>query len=230
MYRPLRGLRERYQEARDDYFLVFGLILFAVALTVFISTTGPGALVITIVQTLALLMTLHNAGVRGRRLNFARVVAVVPVVSVAAALALHRPVGTFYFISTCLLIVGTQGAIIVHAVRRRTVTIDTVMGALCVYLLLGLLFATLAAFYAVTVAPFFAQAGSHPPGDYVYFSFITLETVGYGDLTPGGDLPRVLAFMEGLIGQLYLVTVIAVLVSNLRPGNLRNKPEQSGDG
>lgn len=218
----------RYSQARDDYFLVFGLILVVVALTVFITPSGAGAFVITVLQTLALLMTLHNAGVRGRRLTVARGVAVVPIVSVALALVLQRPVGTPYFLSMTLLIAGTQVAIIVHAVRRGTVTIDTVMGALCVYLLLGLLFATLAAFYADAVGPFFAQSGTHPPGDYVYFSFITLETVGYGDLTPAAPLPRVLAFMEGLIGQLYLVTVIAVLVSNLRPGMMGKSREGPG--
>jgi len=49
----------------------------------------------------------------------------------------------------------------------------------------------------------------------VYFAFITLATVGYGDLSPGTDIVRVLAMIEGLLGQLYLVTVIAVLVSNV---------------
>lgn len=226
--RPLSRWRRRYMQARDNYFVVFGLILLVIALTVFISATGAGALLITIVQTLALLMTLHNAKVRGRSLTLARAVALIPIVSVAAALVLQRPVGTTYFLSMMLLIVGTQIAIIVHAVREGTITVDTVTGALCVYLLLGLLFATFAAFYADSVGPFFAQQGTHPPGDYVYFSFITIETVGYGDLTPGAPLPRVLAFMEGLIGQLYLVTVIAVLVSNIVPSRVKKTPEQSG--
>ena len=58
--------------------------------------------------------------------------------------------------------------------------------------------------------------------DFLYFSFITQTTVGYGDFTASGDLGRALAVLEALGGQLYLVTIIAVLVSRLsaraRPG------------
>jgi Ion channel len=51
--------------------------------------------------------------------------------------------------------------------------------------------------------------------DHLYFSFITITTVGYGDLAPAGDLARSLSILEALIGQLYLVTVVAVIVGNL---------------
>jgi len=50
----------------------------------------------------------------------------------------------------------------------------------------------------------------------LYFSFVTLATLGYGDYTPAGSLGRTLAIVEALFGQLYLVTVIAVLVSRMR--------------
>jgi hypothetical protein len=49
----------------------------------------------------------------------------------------------------------------------------------------------------------------------MYFSFITMATVGYGDLTPIGGLGRALAVMEGMLGQIYLVTAVAALVGNL---------------
>jgi hypothetical protein len=49
----------------------------------------------------------------------------------------------------------------------------------------------------------------------MYFSFITMATVGYGDLTPQGSLGRALAVTEGLFGQIYLVTAVAALVGNL---------------
>jgi hypothetical protein len=50
----------------------------------------------------------------------------------------------------------------------------------------------------------------------LYFSFVTLATLGYGDYTAAGELGRTLAIVEALVGQLYLVTVIAVLVSRMR--------------
>lgn len=197
--------------------IVFLLLLSVIGLIAAVDTAGAvGGVAITAVQSLALLMTLRNAGVEGRRLDTARAVAVLPVLAALGAALLGRGVGAVYFVSSTLLILATQGAIVVHAFRRRTaVTLDTVMGALCVYILLGLLFATIDAFYDAALAPFFVQAGPHPGSDFVYFSFITLETVGYGDLTPSPGMPRMLALSEGLLGQLYLVTVISLLVSNL---------------
>ena len=56
-----------------------------------------------------------------------------------------------------------------------------------------------------------------PPPRCSYFSFSTLTTVGFGDLTARSDLGRTLAVLEALVGQLYLVTVVSVGVSNLVP-------------
>jgi hypothetical protein len=63
---------------------------------------------------------------------------------------------------------------------------------------------------------FFAQGTDGTRSLRLYFSFVTLATLGYGDYTPAGSLGRTLAVVEALIGQLYLVTVIAVLVSRMR--------------
>jgi hypothetical protein len=97
------------------------------------------------------------------------------------------------------------------------------MGAICIYVLLGMMFAFVyAAIDAISSGPFFVQTADATPPDFLYFSFITQTTVGYGDFTASGDLGRALAVLEALTGQLYLVTIIAVLVSRLsaraRPG------------
>jgi hypothetical protein len=64
---------------------------------------------------------------------------------------------------------------------------------------------------------FFAQPGSHSAAEFLYFSFITLTTGGFGDLTAGDDVGRMMAVVEALIGQrqLYLVTVVALVVGNV---------------
>jgi hypothetical protein len=62
---------------------------------------------------------------------------------------------------------------------------------------------------------FFAQTSAESGVDYVYFSFVTLTTVGYGDLTSRLDLGRMCSIFEALFGQLYLVSVVALLVSNV---------------
>ena len=105
----------------------------------------------------------------------------------------------------------------------RVVDIHTVIGAICIYVLLGMMFAFVyAAIDAMSSDPFFVQTAHATAPDFLYFSFITQTTVGYGDFTASGDLGRALAVLEALSGQLYLVTIIAVLVSRLsaraRPG------------
>ena len=93
----------------------------------------------------------------------------------------------------------------------------TVLGLLSVYLLIGMTFS--ATYITIAVAsdePFFAQTENAEPVDFTYFSFVTLATVGYGDFTAANPMPRMLAAIEGLTGQLYLVTVVAVAVSRVR--------------
>ena len=62
---------------------------------------------------------------------------------------------------------------------------------------------------------FFAQGTDGTAAIRLYFSYTTMTTVGYGDYSAANDLGRTLAVLEGLVGQLYLVTVVAVLVSQL---------------
>jgi hypothetical protein len=57
--------------------------------------------------------------------------------------------------------------------------------------------------------------------EYLYFSYVSLTTVAYGDLTAATDVGRVLAVSEALIGRLYLVTVVALLVGNIVRGRSR---------
>jgi hypothetical protein len=79
-------------------------------------------------------------------------------------------------------------------------------------------------------AAFFAQDAHASSADYLYFSFITQLTVGYGDLTAAGNLGRACAVLEALIGQIYLVTVVAVLVTRLLPRDLRPPTAADPDG
>jgi hypothetical protein len=63
-----------------------------------------------------------------------------------------------------------------------------------------------------------SQAGRHSPVAFLYFSFVTLTTVGFGDLTPADGSGRMLAVVEALVGQLYLVSVV---VANIGRGSWR---------
>ena len=90
------------------------------------------------------------------------------------------------------------------------------LGAVCIYVLIGMMFAFVyAAIDGIGSAPFFVQTSHATTPDFLYFSFITQTTVGYGDFTAAADLGRALSVLEALIGRLHLVTIIAVLVSRL---------------
>ncbi len=118
----------------------------------------------------------------------------------------------------CLLVVGTIAELAGGAsrmLRSHGVTIQAVSAALAIYLLLGLFFALAVAVAAhAGSAPFFAQGTDGSQSQHVYYAFTTMTTTGYGDLTPAGSAGRAMAVVAMLIGQIYLVTVIAMLVSN----------------
>jgi Ion channel len=99
---------------------------------------------------------------------------------------------------------------------ERGVTVEAVAGAVAVYLTLGLIFAFVIAFVAQLgdSTPYFAQHTNGSQGDKVYFSFTVLTTTGFGDFTPATRVGHGIAVIEMLTGQLFLVTVIGLLVGN----------------
>jgi voltage-gated potassium channel Kch len=103
-------------------------------------------------------------------------------------------------------------AILFRISQHRVVTIQTVMGGIAAYALIAFVMAAVyRAIELVTGAGFLnGVAGS---GDYLYFSFVTLTTVGYGDITPATDLAKRLAVIEMFVGQVFLITLVARLVS-----------------
>ncbi len=111
------------------------------------------------------------------------------------------------------------GAGVLRDVRAEgEVTIRTLSGVLAIYLLLGMLFSFfLGAAAELESGAFFTNDPDPDRSDFLYFSYVTLSTVGYGDLSPLTDVGRMLAVTEALIGQIYLVTVVALIVTNLRP-------------
>jgi len=94
------------------------------------------------------------------------------------------------------------------------VDMEVVLGALCAYLYIGSYFAFLYNTIAIASgSPFFAQPGEDNMLNYVYFSFVTLTTTGYGDLSPAHGPGQMIAVTEAIVGQLYLVSVVANVVS-----------------
>jgi hypothetical protein len=119
-----------------------------------------------------------------------------------------------YLLPVALLVTATLPVTIKRVVEHRRVTHETVLGALCAYVLLGLLFAFVyLAVEELGDASFFTQTGPHQQSEYVYFSFVTLTTLGFGDLSPSVGLPQALTVLEALAGSIFLVTLVARLVT-----------------
>ncbi len=105
---------------------------------------------------------------------------------------------------------------LVRLVGQAGATLQAVAGALAIYVLIGLLFAWVIGFVAhVESAPYFAGGTDANGSERIYYSLTVLTTTGFGDFTAAQPLGRALAVVEMLVGQLYLVTVIGVLVGSL---------------
>lgn len=225
--------RRRVTAASGHYGLALVLLGATIVAMAFASDTTLGRLLAVSVESLALLVILRSAQVSRRVLRGAGVVVAVGVVSaVLSAQAAEEPTGFGVVAVGALLALVAPVVVVRSLVRHERVDLTTVAGALCVYLLAGIFFAFV---YGVIGElddqGFFAQQASARDVDYVYFSFVTLATLGYGDLTPRNDPGRMLAVAETLLGQLYLVSVVALLVGNVgrtRPARARDPGPADG--
>ncbi len=139
------------------------------------------------------------------------------VVAVAAASGRWLPsVGEVSMALSSVVSIGLLAfVVLVQAFRSGPITVHRVQGAVAAYLLLGLMWGYAYELVDALHPGAFASALAAPAHDrsLIYFSFVTLTTVGYGDVTPVHPLARSLALMEGLTGQLYPAILLARLVT-----------------
>lgn len=218
----------------------FGLVLALLLATFIFLASGPSGhwvpFISALLQGATLLAALAAAGVSRR---IFRIVLVIVILAGVVALVLWQAEiesDGLLLVVNALLVVASPIVIARALVRRGVIDIKTVMGALCIYVLLGMLWSfTFAAIGAFQSSPFFAQEGHASVADFLYFSFVTLTTTGYGDLTAAEGLGRAVAVLEALLGQLYLVTIVAVIVSRLarvprRLGKTDTDPPEAPEG
>jgi hypothetical protein len=170
----------------DSYGLVF-LLLVGDYVILTSGWRGTAALVVSSAWlSVTVLLAFHTSRVPRRVLVVVRLaVGITFFSSLGVALAGGDQAYGAVTLLVSLLVLASLVAIVWRIARHTHVTEQTILGALCVYVLIGLVFAN--ADYGLQLASgssFFAQSGHHGPADFAYFSYITMATVGYGDLTP----------------------------------------------
>ena len=112
------------------------------------------------------------------------------------------------------------GVMALDILSEKNVTRDTIFGSACVYMLIGFAFADIYMLFQIVEPQSFGQAIDIAPvgsevklsSDLGYFSFVTLTTLGYGDMTPKTGMVQGLATLEAMLGQFYLTVLVARLV------------------
>ena len=214
-----RGVVRAMRDA-DSYGLVLLSILVAYVLAASLTSTRAHALVI-LVQIATVWLALRTARVHRAALRASAVLlAAAAVAAVAGVLAVPAAGSRGVLLgASCLLYLMAPLAIVRHVVVRRGVDLQTVLGAIAAYLLIGMFFAFAYAWLGeVQDGAFFGAGGEGTLPQDLFFSFTTITTVGYGNLVPGGNPGQTLAIFEAVIGQLFLVIALAKAVSAWRPG------------
>ena len=196
-------------------FLVF-IVLFVFILPPFGLLGNIGRLVVDIVFTL--LLVSGTASISGRKVFFVIVagISIITLVFRWSDSFFYLPVvGVLDNIATIVVILLLCTLILARVFKKGPITFRRIEGAIAAYLLLGLAWAYAYQLIADSYPAGFAGALTASPGasSWTYFSFVTLATLGYGDITPVHPIARSLATAEAITGQLYLAILIARLVS-----------------
>lgn len=215
----------------------YGFVLVLIAGSFVFAAAAPdepwASSVLLLANSATLGVALWTSGLmRATSRNAAALAVVAVAVAVGQLLSGGDRITGLMSLLTGLLIVATILVIALGVMDQAEVNAQSVRGAICVYILLGMLFVFVYGAVAnLGDGAFFAQGTDGTRATRVYFSYVTLATLGYGDYTAAGDLGRTLAVLEALLGQLYLVTVLALLVSRIgRPREHGSRSPDPDDG
>lgn len=173
-----------------------------------------GAFISSLLSALALATAIYDSST-GRKLTRWQAIAIVAAVLVSALVLFTDSsdlIGSAYLLPAVFVLL-TLPITLQRTLQQRTVTYETILGALSAYVLTGLVFAFVYIALSRFGESFFVQPGPHQASEYLYFSFVTLTTLGFGDLSPSPGLPQALVAIEALLGQVFLVTMVARLVT-----------------
>jgi voltage-gated potassium channel len=208
-----RNWRERLG-GPDRYGVLLSLIIITIVTSVVLHDNEWERLAAVTMVAVMLLFALRTSQAPKRLQRFALAFVPLIVLGTATAAAVRdndaADIRVGMTALTTFLLLAVLFAIVRRLSTHLTISWPTILGALCVYLVFGMVFAST-----------YALAGPLQDG-LLYFSLVTLTTVGFGDLTMRADVTRIMSAMEALLGQIYLITAVGLLIGNLgrarRPG------------
>ena len=224
--RPGRALLERFVSA-DSY----GLVLVLVVVTYLVSVSfvaGWAQSVVLTIQLATVWLTFRTA----RTPLSARLIVVLVFLAVGAVafvnlfIAVTSQAMAVAFVVSAVLYLVAPFAVVRDIATRPSVDQETVLGAIAAYLIVGMCFAfTYRAIGVLQPTPFFGAEGPGNMSQALFFSFVTLTTTGYGNLVPATNPGQSLAVMEAVLGQLFLVTAVAKIITAWKPRRWRSPEE-----
>jgi len=199
---------------RRRYAILFYSLLFTLAAGPVAAALRVGGGLIELFLAANLLIAILPAG-RGRTRSFLIAgLSVLLLARLAAAWLDHAALSAITLGMWTIVALGAAAAALRYAMRSRVVGAEQLYAALSAYLLAGIF---LGLFYWVlqqlSPSTFVTATGEFSRTSAVYFSFVTLATLGYGDIVPRSDVARGLAVVEGIGGQLFLAVLVARMVS-----------------
>lgn len=209
----------RTKRTANFLYLLAGLLVILVAGPIFYEfTRQPMTLVSQIAFTSTLFIGLWSL-MQERKWFIAGIVLVVADVSTTA---LHLVTGTLWSETLTIIIEMTFCTMSLvfalgHVLFATKMDFNRIVGAICIYLLLGvtLSLANMLIYRYVPGAFNGIDATAAPSKGFtlVYYTFVTMTTLGYGDISPEGALARVVAYLAAIAGQFYIAILVAMLVS-----------------
>jgi len=211
---------QRAERATDAFGLVLALVLVTFVLTSLIDNSGWSSVLIMAATGATAIVALSSSHAA---LHYVHIAAYLSAASLL--LAIVGAVSGAYLwldlgavIQVSLLAIATV-AVLIRVITAVEVNARVILGAISVYTILGLLFGfTYEAVARVQDTPFFEGVPHLQHGDFLFYSYTTLTTTGYGNLVASGQPGEMISTFEMLIGQIFLVTLVAGLVSLWRPG------------
>jgi voltage-gated potassium channel Kch len=220
-HRPSAETRLQLIERIGD---AYGIVLLLILTTFVVSMTLPpegwlGRVAAVAVAALTAIIALTSSDVQPGRVRLATLAGLVAILAATLAkVASSDALLGLAFVIDALLLLVAAGTILRRVVSAAKVDFRTILGAISVFTLLGLLFGFLfIALGRLQGGDVFAGVSHAESRDYLFFSYTTLTTTGYGNLVPAHEIGQILAVFEMLSGQIFLVTLVAGLVSLWRP-------------